>query len=58
MHFVNLMERQICSENIDESNRLNALWSGRGLDRLAFFKTCCRPDIAVGSGGEHLVLKC
>ena len=26
--------------------------------RLASFKTCCKTDIAVGSVGEHSVLKC
>ena len=58
MRFANLMERQIRSENIDESDRLNAFWSGRDLYRLASFKTCCRTDIAVGSVGEHSVLRC
>ena len=58
MRFANLIERQIRSENIDESDRLNALWSGGGLYRLASFKTCCRTDIAVGSVGEHSVLRC
>ena len=52
------MERQIRSENIDESDRLNALWSGGGFYRLGFFKTCCKTDIAVGSVGEHSVLRC
>ena len=32
---------------IEESNKLNALWSGRGFCRLAFFKTCCKTDIAL-----------
>ena len=52
------MERQKCSENIDESDRLNALWSGGGLYRLASFKTCCRTDIAVSFVGEHSMLRC
>ena len=52
------MKRQIRLVKIDESDRLNALWSGRGLYRLASFKTCCKTDIAVGFVGKHSVLKC
>ena len=42
---------------IEESDKLNALWSGRGLCRLVFFKTCCRTDITVHFIDEHSVLR-
>ena len=57
MRFANLMEKQIRVENIDESDKLNVFWSGGGLYRLAFFKTCCRTDLAVGFVDEHSVLR-
>ena len=43
---------------IEASGRLNALWSGRDFCRLAFFKTCCKTDIAMRSVDEYLVLRC
>ena len=45
-------------EEKEESDRLNAFWSGRGRCRLASFKTYCRTDIAVHFVDEYSVLRC